>query len=88
MCGLQPVSRKPEFDLKGLTARIDELLVQMERDGIIVVPMITRLKAGTLKARQWPSSCRSTITKPLAGVRDVLFVSTLQFLSCGTSGMH
>ncbi|CDJ69233.1 hypothetical protein ENH_00066350 [Eimeria necatrix] len=46
-----PVSRKPEFDLKGLTARIDELLVQMERDGVIVVPMITRLKAGTLKPR-------------------------------------
>lgn len=45
-CGLQPIAAGAVFDLKGLTSRIDRLLVQMEKEGVVVVPMITRLKAG------------------------------------------
>ncbi|CDJ52090.1 hypothetical protein, conserved [Eimeria brunetti] len=50
-----PISGEPEFNLKGLTSHIDELLVQMERDGVVVVPMITRLKAGDCSAGRFTS---------------------------------
>ncbi|KAL8428388.1 hypothetical protein ACSSS7_007248 [Eimeria intestinalis] len=50
-----PISGDTVFDLKGLTSRIDRLLVQMERDGVVVVPMITRLKAGDCSANRFTS---------------------------------
>ncbi|CDI85070.1 hypothetical protein, conserved [Eimeria praecox] len=50
-----PISGEPEFNLKGLTSHIDELLVQMKRDGVVVVPMITRLKAGDCSAGRFTS---------------------------------
>ncbi|KAL8447528.1 hypothetical protein Emed_004316 [Eimeria media] len=50
-----PISGDTVFDLKGLTSRIDRLLVQMERDGVVVVPMITRLKTGDCSANRFTS---------------------------------
>ncbi|CDJ58176.1 hypothetical protein, conserved [Eimeria maxima] len=50
-----PISGEPEFNLKGLTSHIDELLVQMKRDGVVVVPMITQLKGGDCSAGRFTS---------------------------------
>ncbi|KAL8274728.1 hypothetical protein Esti_001333 [Eimeria stiedai] len=51
----QPISGDTVLDLKRLTSRIDRLLVQMERDGVVVVPMITRLKSGDCSANRFTS---------------------------------
>ncbi|OEH80168.1 hypothetical protein cyc_00248 [Cyclospora cayetanensis] len=48
-----PIAGEMTFNLKGLTSRIDELLVQMDRDGVVVVPMITRLKTGDCSASRF-----------------------------------
>ncbi|KAL8440499.1 hypothetical protein Efla_002376 [Eimeria flavescens] len=52
---MQPISVDTVFDMKGLNLHIDRLLVQMQRDGVVVVPMISRLKAGDCSAARFAS---------------------------------